>query len=178
MTREQEEIDKIMWDLYESRRILPNPPPRQPVAGDKAFCPTGEGGGVDNSCSSRGGFSKVREMIDAWQDDEDISMSTPSRDRMIAAAVEFFSGLAGVREVRIASESGGSSYFDLNPDDDDAASVSVRISNHDRKPNSHLPPTWSFQPGDSVDDDRRGVAAIERAVKDELENAIYQRDNE
>ena len=50
MTREQE-IDKIMWDLYESRRILPNPPPQRPVGGDKAFCPTGPGGGIDNSCS-------------------------------------------------------------------------------------------------------------------------------
>lgn len=35
MTREQE-VDAIMWDLYQSRRILPNPPPKRPVDKDNA----------------------------------------------------------------------------------------------------------------------------------------------
>ncbi len=57
---------------------------------------------------------------------------------------------------------------------DDACEVTVRISNHARKPNSHLPPAWSFEPSDKVTSYSAGIHAVQAAIADEIVNVRDQ----
>ncbi|MCE9552907.1 MAG: GIY-YIG nuclease family protein [Planctomycetes bacterium] len=64
MTREQE-VDAFLKDLYERRRILPNPPMLfDQDKSEKAFCPTGPGGRVDNSCPPKEAKMNMRLSYD------------------------------------------------------------------------------------------------------------------
>ena len=114
-----------------------------------------------------------RDAVIAWDSDSDMSISSPARDRMIAAAKELFGAMCGVRKVAV-DYSPGSTYIAITPDHDDACEVTVRISNHARKPNSHLPPAWSFEPSDKVTSYSAGIHAVQAAIADEIVNARDQ----
>lgn len=114
---------------------------------------------------------KILDALQAWGSDEDDSVITESRDAMIAVAVEVFGKVPGVRSVTPETGTSGSDYLTLKPDHDDADEVTVRFSNHRRKPNSHSAPAWSFEVGDTIENVKLGMAKVAEAVQAEIDFA-------
>jgi hypothetical protein len=111
---------------------------------------------------------QLRNAMIAWDRDNDQSIFTDSRDAMESLAVQILSQLPGVKNVIESSSTTGSTYLSLFLDCDDDAFVTVRLSNHKRKPNGHSAPAWSFEPSDSLKLFDLGFKEIEKEIKSEL----------
>jgi len=90
-----------------------------------------------------------------------------TRTALVAATEALVVTIPGIERCEFVEDSFGSLYFDaIASEEGDEISVGVRVSNHRRKPNSHMPPAWSFETGC----DRRSVELGLRMISEEIEN--------
>lgn len=112
----------------------------------------------------------LRDAVIAWDWDEDMAMSTPSRDAMHAAVVEVLGSLPGVRRVYRQTGTAGSDYYAVVPGHDDACEVEIRVSNHAAK-GHHPSKAWSFEAADTLPQYEMGLAEVARQVAQEIDAA-------
>ena len=115
-------------------------------------------------------LADVLDLMDSVGDlniaDKRVIRADKECDRVVC---EVLARLPGVVEVNQAEASLGSRYYDvwtLDAQGEDV-SLTVRVSNHARRPNSNMAPAWSFEVGDSITSIINGLETIAAAVAEQ-----------
>ena len=104
---------------------------------------------------------QIADIFAAW--DQEAADRGAGLEAVAEGVADILRAINGVADAYVQSQTMGSAYISMIAGEDEEF-LTVRVSNHARKPNGHLAPAWSFEADHGVDRHHRGLEAIARSI--------------